>query len=69
MYYSGDREALIVVLEQARNGRRNFAVSFRVWNGETIRLLEMRGKTFYSAGSPLVIGVLLDLTPAISAAA
>jgi PAS domain-containing protein len=69
MYYSGDREALASVLDQARKGRRSFAVAFRVWNGEIIRLLEMRGKAFSNAGSPIMIGVLLDVTPADNAAA
>ena len=69
MYYSGDREALSTVLEQTRKGRRNFAVRFRVWNGETVRMLEMRGKVFCTAAAPMMLGVLLDVTPAITAVA
>lgn len=68
MYYSGDRDAVRTGMEQAQKGRRNFAVTFRVRDGEAIRLLEIRGKTFYNAGSPIMLGVLLDVTPAEQAA-
>jgi PAS domain-containing protein len=68
MYYSGDRDAVSAGLEQAQRGRRNFAVTFRIRDGEAIRLLEIRGKTFYNAGSPIMLGVLLDVTPAENAA-
>jgi hypothetical protein len=30
-----------------------------------IRVLSLRGKTFYNNGKPLVLGVLADVTPAI----
>lgn len=68
MYYSGDRDAVRAGLEQAQRSRRNFVVTFRVRQGEAIRLLEIRGKTFYNAGSPIMLGVLLDVTPAQQAA-
>lgn len=68
MYYSGDRDAVRAGMEQAQKGRRNFVVTFRVRNGEATRLLEIRGKTFYNGGSPIMLGVLLDVTPAEKAA-
>lgn len=63
MYYSGDRDAISAGLQQAQRSRRNFTAGFRIRNGESTRLLELRGKTFYNAGSPIMLGVLLDVTP------
>ncbi|HET9181003.1 MAG TPA: MEDS domain-containing protein [Candidatus Angelobacter sp.] len=63
MYYSGDRDAISSSLEQAQRSRRSFTAGFRIRNGESTRLLEIRGKTFYNAGSPIMLGVLLDVTP------
>ena len=63
MYYSGDRDAVSAGLQEAQRGRRNFVVTFRIRDGRAIRLLEIRGKTFYNAGLPIMLGVLLDATP------
>lgn len=68
MYYSGDRDAVLNGLEQAQRGRRSFVVAFRIRDGEAIRLLEIHGKIFYNAGSPIMLGVLLDVTPIEQAA-
>lgn len=63
MYYSGDRDSVSAALKQSQHGRKTFAVSFRVHHRERIRLLQICGKTFYNSGSPIVLGVLLDVTP------
>lgn len=63
MYYSGDRDAISTGLQQAQRSRRDFTAGFRIRNGESTRLMEIRGKTFYNAGSPIMLGVLLDVTP------
>jgi DcmR-like sensory protein len=63
MYYSGDRDAVSAALKQSQHGRKTFAVGFRVHQRERIRLLQICGKTFYNSGSPIVLGVLLDVTP------
>lgn len=68
MYYSGDRDSVSAGLQQAYTGRKTFAATFRVCHGESTLLLEIRGKTFYNAGSPLMLGVLLDVTPDAAAA-
>jgi PAS domain-containing protein len=68
MYYSGDRDAVRTGLKQAQRGRENFAVAFRIRDGEATRVLQIRGKAFYNSGSPIMLGVLLDLTPAEKAA-
>jgi hypothetical protein len=34
-----------------------------VQDRQSTRLLEIRGKTFYNAGSQIMLGVLLDVTP------
>lgn len=63
MYYSGDRDTVLSGLQHARKGRKEFAATFRVLQGEQIRVLEIRGKTIYNSGCPLILGVLLDVTP------
>jgi PAS domain S-box-containing protein len=64
MYYSGDRDVVASALQQARKGRKEFLSSFRVERGGETRLLEIRGKTVYNGGSPLILGVVSDVTPA-----
>lgn len=66
MYYSGDRDAISAGLQQAQRSRRDFTAGFRIRNGESTRLMEIRGKTLYNAGSPMMLGVLLDVTPSES---
>jgi PAS domain-containing protein len=63
MYYSGDRDVMDAGLQQARKGRREFVASFRIRRGDETRILEIRGKTLYNGGYPLVLGVLSDVTP------
>ncbi|HEY6352375.1 MAG TPA: hypothetical protein VI636_23505 [Candidatus Angelobacter sp.] len=63
MYYSGDRDAFLAGLQQARTGRRQFEAAFRVRRGEKTRVLQIHGRTFYNAGFPLILGVLSDVTP------
>lgn len=62
LHYSADREAVAAALRQLQRGRRNFAAGFRLMNQDSTRILEIRGKTAYNAGSPVVLGVLSDVT-------
>lgn len=62
IHYSADRDAVAAALRQLHRGRRNFAAAFRLMNHESTRILEIRGKTAYNAGSPVVLGVLIDVT-------
>jgi PAS domain-containing protein len=63
MFYSGDREAVVSGLQRARKGRKEFVTRFRISREGETRLLDIRGKTFYNGGLPLVLGVLSDVTP------
>jgi PAS domain-containing protein len=63
MYYSGDRENVFAQLQGAQRHRKDFQTTFRVRQGEDTRIIAIQGKTFYNAGSPLMLGVLSDVTP------
>jgi PAS domain-containing protein len=63
MYYSGDRETVFANLESAQRHRKDFKTTFRVRQGDGTRIVAMQGKTFYNGGSPLMLGVLSDVTP------
>jgi PAS domain-containing protein len=63
MYYSGDRENVFAKLQGAQRHRKDFQTTFRVRQGEDTRIIAIQGKTFYNAGSPLMLGVLSDVTP------
>jgi PAS domain S-box-containing protein len=62
IHYSADRDAVTAALRHLQRGRRNLAAGFRLMNDDGARILEIRGKTAYNAGSPIVLGVLIDVT-------
>jgi PAS domain-containing protein len=64
MYYSGDRETVFANLQAAQRHRKDFKATFRVRQGDGTRIVAMQGKTFYNSGSPLMLGVVSDVTPA-----
>lgn len=63
MYYSGDRETVFANLQASQRHRKDFKTTFRVRQGDGTRIVAMQGKTFYNSGSPLMLGVLSDVTP------
>lgn len=65
--FSADRDAVSAGLRQLQRGHRNFAAGFRLMSTESTRILEIRGKTAYNAGFPIVLGVLIDVTARVSA--
>jgi len=67
MYYSGDREAVFTQLQSSQRHRKDFATTFRVRQGEETRIISIQGKTFYNGGTPIMLGVLSDVTPALEA--
>jgi len=64
MYYSGDREKVFFDLQAAQRRRKDFKTTFRVRQDDSTRIVAMQGKTFYNSGSPLMLGVISDVTPA-----
>jgi PAS domain-containing protein len=64
MYYSGDREMVFQHLQAAQRHRKEFSTTFRVRQGTETRVIAIQGKTFYNGGSPIMLGVLSDTTPA-----
>jgi PAS domain-containing protein len=51
-------------MEKALRGKKEFAVELRLRRPDgSVRLVSSRGKGFYNQGKPLVLGVLVDLTP------
>lgn len=64
MYYSGDREAVFSHLQAAQRYRRDFTTTFRIGRGDETRIIQIQGKTFYNSGSPIMLGVVTDVTPA-----
>lgn len=63
MRYSGDRDNFRAALTGASTGRKEFTTVFRIERAGETRLLSTRGKVFYNAGQPLILGVLADVTP------
>jgi hypothetical protein len=51
-------------LQAAQRHRKDFAATFRMRHGEENRIIGIQGKTFYNSGSPIMLGVLSDVTPA-----
>ncbi|HXA86220.1 MAG TPA: MEDS domain-containing protein [Candidatus Dormibacteraeota bacterium] len=66
MYYSGDREAVAGHLQAAQRHRTDFTTTFRIRLGEDTRIIQIQGKTFYNSGSPIMLGVFTDVTPAVA---
>ena len=64
MYYSGDRDAVSAHLQAAQRHRKDFATTFRMRRGDETRIIAIQGKTFYNSGTPIMLGVLSDVTPA-----
>jgi PAS domain-containing protein len=64
MYYSGDRDAVVAHLQAAQHYRKDFTTTFRVRRGAETRIIAIQGKTFYNSGTPIMLGVLSDVTPA-----
>ncbi|MGZ4855818.1 MAG: MEDS domain-containing protein [Candidatus Angelobacter sp.] len=64
MYYSGDRDAVAGHLQAAQRHRTDFTTTFRIRCGEGTRIVQIQGKTFYNSGSPIMLGVFTDVTPA-----
>ena len=64
MYYSGDRDAVMTHLQAAQRHRKDFATTFRVRHGDDTRIIAIQGRTFFNGGTPIMLGVLSDVTPA-----
>src|ERR1051326_6278481 len=62
MYYYGDREDVFAKLQKAQRHSKDFKTTFRLRQGDSTRIVAMQGKTFYNAGSPLMLGVISDVT-------
>src|SRR5687768_5315633 len=62
LYYSGDRDAFRHALARARY-RKEFAVGFRLNVRAQVRVFASRGRMYYNAGEPLILGILIDITP------
>lgn len=67
IHFSADRDSVSAGLRQLQRGRRHFAAGFRLMSLDATRILEIRGKTAYNAGSPIVLGVLIDVTARVAA--
>lgn len=64
LFVSSDRTAAQQAMQQALRGKKEFAVELRLKRPDgSVRLVSSRGKGFYNQGKPLVLGVLVDLTP------
>lgn len=64
LFVSSDRTQAEAAMEKALRGKKEFAVELRLRRPDgSVRLVSSRGKGFYNQGKPLVLGVLVDLTP------
>jgi len=64
LFVSSDRNAAQSAMQQALRGKKEFSVELRLRRPDgSVRLVSSRGKGFYNHGRPLVLGVLVDLTP------
>ena len=65
LFVSSDREAAQAALRKAIHGRKDFAVELRLKRSDgSVRIVSNRGKVFYNQGTPTVLGVMIDITPA-----
>ncbi len=64
LFVSSDRREAQSALQKALRGGKEFAVELRLrrLDGE-VRVVSNRGKVFYNRGTPMVLGVLVDVTP------
>ncbi|HEY7404569.1 MAG TPA: ATP-binding protein [Candidatus Angelobacter sp.] len=64
LFVSSDREAAQAALKKAIHGGKDFAVELRLRRPDgSVRIVSNRGKVFYNQGTPMVLGVLVDITP------
>jgi len=65
LFVSGDRLQAQAALERAIRGGKEFSVELRLKRPDgQVRIVSNRGKVFYNQGTPVVLGVLVDVTPA-----
>jgi PAS domain S-box-containing protein len=65
LFVSTDRHQAKSALEHAIRGGKEFSVELRLKRPDGgVRIVSNRGKVFYNRGTPLVLGVLVDITPA-----
>jgi CheY-like chemotaxis protein len=64
LFFSTDRNELTKSLDAALRGNKEFSIELRLKPPDgTVRLVASRGKAFYNQGTPIVLGVLIDITP------
>lgn len=64
LFVSTDRSNAQAAMQKALRGTKEFAVELRLKRPDgSVRIVSNRGKGFYNQGKPLVLGVLVDLTP------
>jgi signal transduction histidine kinase/PAS domain-containing protein len=64
LFVSSDRTQAEAAMQTALRGKKEFAVELRLKRPDgSVRLVSSRGKGFYNQGKPLVLGVLVNLTP------
>jgi GAF domain-containing protein len=62
MYVSGDRDRFSQALTRTLRSNRDLGTEFRARRGQEVRVISTRGKLFYNAGKPLVVGIFIDVT-------
>lgn len=67
LFVSSDRKKTEEALQQALRRKKEFNIEVRLkrQDGE-VRLVSNRGKVFYNQGKPIMLGVIVDVTPADS---
>ncbi len=65
LFVSTDRHQVQAALQKALRGGKEFTVELRLKRPDgAVRVVSNRGKVFYNQGTPTVLGVLVDVTPA-----
>jgi PAS domain S-box-containing protein len=65
LFVSSDRQQAEAALQKAIRGGKDFSIELHLKRGDgAVRLVSNRGKVFYNQGTPIVLGVLVDVTPA-----
>jgi PAS domain S-box-containing protein len=64
LFVSSDRQQAQAALERAVRGGKEFSIELHLKHPDgTVKVVSNRGKVFYNRGTPLVLGVLVDVTP------
>ncbi len=66
LFFDTDRRTLDKEMERVLRGKKEFSVQLRLRRSDaSVRLVTIRARSFFNQGRPVVLGVLIDITPSV----